>query len=239
LGKLQGEALLVSQKKSMVLVDFYNLELNLSKISEPNWRTPEADRPKIMSFFAKHAPEVLKFRTEAEIEVIPKPADAGLGTLGYFEFRRKQSWFDSDGFNFYADYKRIHELIDLYLEGKEIPENLDAWIRSLPSDVRIGAHRVDGKGGKVYAEHLVAIISTSSDPLKVQVALGKMRYQLWRDILSWLNGETEIRKCSAKDCEKIFIPTLRGKEQLFCSERCRNRIAQKRFREKRKITVFS
>jgi hypothetical protein len=226
-----------------ILTDFYNLDLDLADITEPNWRTPEADRYKIVEFFGKHAPEVLRYQTAGEIEAPQKPLGAEIiGTLGYFEYRRKQSWFEKDAFNFYVDYKRLRELVGFYFEAKlrgtkpnEIPNHIDAWIRSLPDDVRIRAHRMEGKDGKVsYAEHLVAITSTSSDPLKVQVALGKMRYQLCREIISLVNGETEIRKCEAYDCEKIFIPTLRGKEQLFCSERCRNRIAQKRLREKRK-----
>ena len=116
-----------------ILVDFYNLDLDTKNLSVFDWHTPEADREKILDFFEKHAKEVLRYQTAEEIEALKKSVNPPVmvGTLGHFELRRKQSWFDSNAINFYADYNRIHQLSDLYLEGKEIPKYIIAWIHSL------------------------------------------------------------------------------------------------------------
>lgn len=73
-----------------------------------------------------------------------------------------------------------------------------------------------------------------------EIILGNVEYNLFQEILSLWNGKIEIRKCSALDCENIYIPSHRGREQEFCSNRCLKRI---RKREKKnnlkKVAVLS
>jgi len=46
---------------------------------------------------------------------------------------------------------------------------------------------------------------------------------------------SELHQCEAEDCEEWFMPDPRGAEQRFCSEKCRNRIAVRRWREKKRV----
>jgi hypothetical protein len=222
----------------MVLVDFYNLELNLSKISEPNWRTPEADRPKIMAFFAKHAPEVLKYQTAAEIEAIPKPVNFHeiIGTLGGYELREKQNWFDSiDAVVFYRDSRLLREVVDTYLPEHKITKKLLEWVADLgekevvvkllkdkeeeriftieefPEEAEINLERY------TYLEELSPIIG------RWKILAGELIADLHNELLKFLNGEIEVRKCEADDCDKIFTPAPQGKKQRYCSSQCRKR----------------
>ena len=222
-----------------ILTDFYNLDLNLTGITEAGWRTPEVDREKIVDFFKEHASSVLKYRTAAEIEAPQKPLGAEMiGTLGYFEYRRKQSWFDSDAFNFYVnDYQWVQRIIDSYLEEKT-HEGTVAFITSLLQDVRMFTTIKSKKEGREYGSanapkpinyqdyswntRIGTITTTSSDSSKVQLNLGGLYFKLHNEFLSLLNGESEVRKCEANDCQLLFNPKF--KKQIYHSDRCRKRM---------------
>jgi len=236
-GRMEFERVVLMKS---VLVDFYNLWLNLDAVKEfevkrgeiQNWHTPEADRKKMLELFERHAPEILD---SAEI----------IGTLGYFEHRTKQSWFDFN-IDFYHDYEWVHRIIDSHLEEKTHDGTL-AFLNFLLRDVRMFTQITSKKDGRkygganapkqidrkdyVWGDRIGTIRTTSRDPSKVRLNLGGLRFKLRNEFLALLNDEIEVRKCDAEDCENIFIPTPRGKEQRYCSMRCRKRSYMREYRK--------
>jgi hypothetical protein len=246
LGNLHGESRVGFPKEIMVLVDFYNLKLNLSKISEPNWRTPEADRPKIMAFLAKHAPEVLKYRTAAEIEALPKPVEASefVGTLGAYEKVYGKSWFESeDARQFQWDYLRIRNLIDSYIAEKKSPKGpllllVSDFAKAFTPRLFVGNNETKEAVSLAmfpleeidFTRHI--ILRGQGVSGRWDLATSKIVVALYDELVGWLEGEIQLWRCEASDCNRIFHPAPQGSEQRFCSARCRNRMAKKRARKK-------
>jgi hypothetical protein len=218
----------------------------LSKISEPNWRTPETDRPKIMDFFAKHAPEVLKYRTAAEIEALAKPIDAidFSGTLGAFEKFNENSWFDSgEAKQFYWDYLRIRNLIDAYIAERKIPKGhllivTSNFARAFTPRLFVGNNETKEAVSLAmfpleeidFTRHI--ILRGQGVSGRWDLATSKIVVALYDELVGWLEGEIQLWRCEASDCNRIFHPAPQGSEQRFCSARCRNRMAKKRARKK-------
>jgi len=48
-----------------------------------------------------------------------------------------------------------------------------------------------------------------------------------RALYEWIvlvqSQQTEVKRCKAPKCNKLFIPDRRGKEQLYCSDTCKTR----------------
>jgi hypothetical protein len=237
-----------------IIIDFHNLNLNTSQLNHiKDWKTPEEDRPKILEFFEKHAPEVLKYQTAEEIENVLKEKTITdgleiLGTLGMYERQWKASWFETpNSYLFYGDYKLIRKVIDDYLSERKLSKG--AWARIIALGKAINPSLLIGN---IETKEVFSFENFPFDeidlnqytPLKARsvsgkwdLVVGQLIGSLYNELFELLIGKLKLNRCAADDCEKIFSPTPRGKEQLFCSERCRNRIAQKRLREKRRITV--
>lgn len=49
----------------------------------------------------------------------------------------------------------------------------------------------------------------------------------------------EVRACTSSDCNRLFLPTYRGKEQMFCSPKCATRERVRNFRARKKIVTAS
>lgn len=222
-----------------ILVDFYNFGLNFGLNLGNIWRAPKAeadrDREKIIQFFERHAPEVLRYRTAAEIGA-SKPSDGSeIGTLGMYEYEYRKSWFDSvDALQFYTDNQRLRELIDCYLKGLSFPKTLLAWVTDIAKAftplILIG----DNETKLVYSIDMLP--EEEIDLTKHTIIEGKSVKGLWNlavyDLVSDLYGDIigliveqkiKLRRCEAEDCNKIFVPTIYGSEQKYCSARCRNR----------------
>lgn len=231
-------------KQQSILVDLYNLKLT---------GNPKTDEPQILQFFEKDVPEVVRYKTAKEARrpdqlrtVPPKPAwsinQDAIGTLGAFEFLTGKSWFDSnETANFYGLYRLAHEVVDNYLEAKEIPRDFLAWVASLTSNIRINLtiEHTSGKRfgfsnapksvnpneysfGEIIVQHHSVTVGPSQE-VKAQLNLGGMKFRLFREILSLWNREIRIRKCTFEGgernppCNNVFI-TSRG--QRYCSKKC-------------------
>lgn len=49
-------------------------------------------------------------------------------------------------------------------------------------------------------------------------------------------GSIKVKRCKAGDCERIFIPYPNAPvEQKYCSEKCKNRIAKRRYRQRKEL----
>lgn len=142
-----------TNKSGSVLVDFYNLSLT---------GNARKDKPEILQFFERHAPEVVRqdiTNTISQGHTLsehPKPAtvlsikapDPSLfGTLGAFEYFQEKSWFDHpDTVNFYGLHKLVHRVVDNYLSNEDLPRDLFAWVGSLPENIYINLIAVSSEG---------------------------------------------------------------------------------------------
>ncbi len=224
-----------------ILTDFYYLELDLSAITESDWRspwrTPEADRPKILEFFEKHAPKVLKYQTAEEIKALPKPIDVieYSGTLGAYEEANKISWFDSkDAEQFHWDYLRIRNVIDGYLKGKIPTGHLVIWEKDFangttPTLLLANNETKEAISLQNFSDSeidLAKYIGVRGQRLRGRwdLATSKVGVGLYDELVSLLEGKIKIQRCAADDCNKIFSPAPQGSEQKFCSKKCKNRI---------------
>jgi len=219
------------------LTDFYNLGLNLKLNLGNIWRAKEAealsDREKIIQFFERHAPEVLRYRTAAEIEALPKPVDGLeiIGTFGAYEIYQRKSWFDSeDALQFYADNRQLRVLIDDYLKGLS-SKNLLAWVTDIAKAFTPSFLIGDNETKLVYSIDLFP--EEEIDLTKHTIIEGKAVKGLWNlavyDLVSDLYGDIigliveqkiKLRRCEASDCDKIFVPRAEGREQRFHSKTC-------------------
>jgi hypothetical protein len=221
-----------------ILVDFYNLELNLDAVKEfeyllkrgeiPNWQTPENDKKKIIAFLDQHA--------IAEI------------LLTAYQVEKKESWFDSlSAYQFYSEYRELRAIIDDFLSKKTITKD---GLREIDTLARNERTLKDNNSGELFTIDqfpnaeidfdkytLVEASAIKAWGLSVNEItrglINELVNQLQHEFFDMLKGKLELRRCDADDCNKIFTPTSRGKEQLFCSERCQNRIAQRRLRKKK------
>lgn len=217
-----------------ILTDLYNLELDLTGITEANWHTPEPDREKILDFFGKHAPEVLRYQTAAEIEALPKPVDGFevIGTLGMYEQYFQISWFDSmDAWQFYVDYRKLRELIDCYLNGQKFPKSLLAWVKSIAKTFTQSILIGDNESKLLYsigmfpAEEIdlakQTILEGKSAEGLWNLAVYKLIEDLYGDIIGLIvERKIFLRRCEASDCDKIFVPRAEGRPQTFHSKTC-------------------
>jgi hypothetical protein len=71
--------------------------------------------------------------------------------------------------------------------------------------------------------HEIATFENSSDR---QVAL------IAEALRAVILDKMEIKRCEADDCNQIFHPAPQGSEQKYCSVRCRDRIAKRKYRKK-------
>ena len=223
-----------------ILVDFYNLELDLAdfieKNWEPGWRVPKEERPKILEFFGKHAPKVLKYQTAEEIKALPKPIDVleYSGTLGAYEESHKISWFDSgDAEQFYWDYLRIRKIVNGYFIGKIPTGHLVIWEKDFangttPTLLLANNETKEAISLQNFSDSeidLAKYIGVRGQRLRGRwdLATSKVGVGLYDELVSLLEGEMKIQRCAAGDCNGIFTPTPQGKEQRYCSSQCRKR----------------
>jgi len=201
-----------------------------------NWRVPDEERPKILEFFEKHAPKVLKYQTAEEIKALPKPISVleYFGTLGAYEESNKISWFDStDAEQFYWDYLRIRKIVDGYFQKK------------IPTGHLVILEKNFAKGimptlllGNNETKEAISLQNFSDSEIDLDKYTGirgqrlrgrwglatvKIATGLYEGIVGLLEGEIKIQRCTASDCNGIFTPAPQGKEQRYCSSQCRKR----------------
>lgn len=221
-----------------ILTDFYNLQLSTpQEIREKysptlgTWHVTGKERKVILAFFAKHAPDVLKYETAEEIKALSTPIDAVeiIGTLGQYENDNNQSWFESDDARkFYDDYFCLRELIDCYLRDKIIPKYLTVWLnkvaRSFTQTIIIG----DNETKLVYSPGMFpsnevdltrhTILEGTSDKTDLYgLTLEQVRFDLFKVLLSLARHELKIDKC--QECKSLML--LNRTNKLRCSPKCR------------------
>jgi hypothetical protein len=200
-----------------------------------------------MDFFAKHAPEVLKYRTAAEIEALAKPIDAidFSGTLGAFEKFNENSWFDSgEAKQFYLDYLRIRNLIDGYLRERKIPTGhllifVKSFAKGFTPTVWVG---------NIETKEAISLTNFSDESIDLtkytvvrgqrvsgrwDLATSKMVADLYDEMVSLFEGPSSFRRCPA--CGALFIPlSKKGRKEVYHNKRCYWRENKRRYRSRKK-----
>lgn len=144
-----------------------------------------------------------------------------LGGVSHYELEKEPVIYPSIT-AFKKWYSQFYSIFEYWVKNKDLTDDQVEWIDKQVLDFTL-------KFRKTPLHFNLTLMQESQMIMKFIVTQ-------FAEFLA--KKESELRQCAASDCRKYFLPTPRGKEQLFCAERCRNRIAQKRLREKRKITVF-
>jgi len=120
----------------------------------------------------------------------------------------------------YAPQPIYRAIVDKAISGEEMTDDEIKHINQAIS------------GGEVYQQY-----SKEKERfiLKRRVYFGpfgiiKALYEFIYDIA---NQRVEIGRCAAKDCNKLFVPTPRGREQLYCRRACQVRA----YRHRKKTAV--
>lgn len=220
----------------------YNLNLT---------ENPEQDKAMIIEFFKKYDPETTKYLTAKDTEGITDALEM-MGSLGFFEKIIGKSWFQTDDVKeFYRLWHLVKELIDVYINDKPITQWQVIQIKMLLDHVKPSL-MIGNKDTRILTS--VGWIPQEIDPKKYKFMQGMsfdlsnlsgnnesgkgefiihisgLKYNLFKAILQFLNGETVIRKCLAEDCQRAFIPTTL--KQVYHSNICRARIGKRRERSK-------
>ena len=116
----------------------------------------------------------------------------------------------------------------------EIIEILDAW----------HTHTIRKKGiDKLLQKHRPTLVfcAVGGDELSAEefyhsrLENTDTQGLLFELIIKAMLEEKEIQKCAAEDCDKYFMPVGPNAWRMkYCSERCRLREAQKRYRQRKK-----
>lgn len=247
--------------KDNILVDIYNLELTENSEQDKDkiiafFRKYDPYLTKYLTAqdienISQHTTmigsdkEAIKVSTNAEVA----------GSLEWFEHYEGKSWFQTDEtWYFYELWRLAKDIIKAYINNKPITqwelmrtkklldgiipdlnlENKETGVRtgiySVPEEIEIKKYKfMQGIAYKLSESKLV------DGKSKSVLNLGIIKYKLFNEIISLLNGEIEIRKCAAEDCKKIFIPKIL--KQLYHSETCRARIAKRRERNKNSTMI--
>jgi len=230
-----------------VVCDFYNLELastqslNKKWLRDRCWPTPKEDKEKILAFFQEHAPSVLRYQKAEEIDALSKPIDAFeiTGTLGMYQYAHRKLWFKSnDARKFYFDYSRLRALADGYLQDFKVSKGVMSWVIKIAGTFSLSVLISDKQTGTQYSvstfpekqvdllQH--AILTGQSSAGLWNLATYELARELYKEIEGILKGITQIDRCYAGGCDKIFIPAPRGKEQRYCSNACKQRAYRER-----------
>ena len=143
--------------------------------------------------------------------------------------------------------EEFHSFIDKY-GGKLSQKERKAVLKSLENDYSFFKKIIDRAIEKVKPTEDDEKILRESFNLQPNLKWGKdkkfhLSYpffeDVWRKLLAkWIfyvwNGDIKVKRCEAEGCKRIFIPYPNAPvEQKYCSDKCKNRIAKRRYRKKK------
>lgn len=242
-----------AKNKDNILVDMYGLNLT---------ENPEQDRDIISEFLRKYAPAVARYLLDSDISGIT-PSYKGLDVRKYrilhpdgteyktFDEIRGESWFKSDVKDFYDLVTFTRKIIDLYFQNSILDIQDLQDIEKLLEDTESIRVLTDKNGVDVKIAQCGDKIDMSQFTFRqklnpifaryggkgIHLTLAELKFNLYNAIMQFVHGEVIIRKCHA-DCKNIYIPTPRGRNQEFCSDRCYKRTYTRARRKKIKESVF-
>lgn len=120
-----------------ILCDFYNLHLKSGRQDYLSSYPNQTEQKRMIAFFEHYCPEVLTYpdakSVEREIRSVKEmelTTDNEIGTLGWYEYEKKVSWFFSrDYLSFTDHWRNLRDLVDS-LFTHQINLDLLAWFRN-------------------------------------------------------------------------------------------------------------
>ena len=235
----------------------YELEKILTAARTFPKKSPNDSVPKIPSEILVEG-VVSTHRTEHAEELVEqrekqRRVNAWFKTKNFIKFveehGHKYSWFEShdDFLDFSKEYLHVRNFVDGYVKGK-IPPSEVIWLDESIQKYSKGLSQIRKVDGKRFRAGTVekpedesidpdnwdfAIDGSYSVPLiQHGILLGGIMFDVHMQLGDLLVKKFKIQRCEAEDCDEIFIPTPRGKEQRYCSMRCRKRSYGREYRKK-------
>ncbi len=179
-----------------IIVDFYNLPegVKINDIAAPN-------KVALFDFFETHAP--------------------GCVSQDVFD-----EWWDSaQAKSFFIDWHLVRRVVDNILNRGGITMDEFDWIKSLRIYDAAESFMVPPVAIKLNNPGETFIdLTTHRIELRFQslyhLEIASIYRALYNELLDLLMKQATIRRCAASDCEKIFTPSRRGREQEYHSRRC-------------------
>lgn len=219
-----------------IFLAFYNLRLQPKKPSQRDGlELSRRDCKKLRKFLEQYAPKVFHLKDKAEFDqfVAERKEWSDIfevwGTLGFYEYKNGVDWFhsnDLEGLLF--DYQKMEGLVEDLLQTQTLHVTHLSWLndlgkfqgRSLIALNRDGTpfdgERIDLKSHR--------IIESSGYLLDWHgIAISEIGTAIYESLSSLLRGEQPIKRCILPTCDRIFVPSERGRgaERIYCSVSCR------------------
>jgi hypothetical protein len=133
------------------------------------------------------------------------------------------SWIAIYTYNMLLDFK------------KEIPIQISQWARAVERWLAT-------KNITEFERHAISKVNITLSPRITghsidNILAGNIRDFAWLWIEELSKGRIDLYECGAPDCFKVYIKA--GGSQKYCSRRCKNRTAERRYRkeEKERLTL--
>lgn len=139
----------------------------------------------------------------------------------------------------YLNHYNLNLAVNLTWQS-DILEFLTLWYERKVAPLK-GETRYRSTGyNKWLSERLpyTEIVSLSRPDLSADLVIGLNNINLMGffaiEISEALKSGRQLKKCEAEDCDHFFIATRKGKEQRYCSTRCRKREYMREYYRSRK-----
>ncbi len=182
-------------------------------MSKKKSNNPLANQP----FFIQDA--YLDLNNEYEctdfLESVKEPAKQAFET--YFPELRDLKQFEPRLFARTNWQKDIQDFLNAWYKGDIVAREKDKWLNEQFPRKEIVSDNLSEIGEETF---MVGYVN-----------LNLMGF-LATEISEALNNGKKLRKCEALDCDRYFLPAPHGKEQRYCSMRCRKRAYMRKYRKK-------
>ena len=222
---------------------FYNLRLR-SKRSDrrDRFKLDPRDGRRLTRFLERYTPAVFRLTDKQAFDQFvaarEKRSDVVeiWGTLGYYEYKNGVNWFLSRDLEaFLADYRKTTGIIESYLDVQTVSIGALCWLNALGrlEGRSLIALRSDGSpfDGDCIDLNSHRIVESSGDLLDWHgIAISRIGAAIYKNLCRLLRGELTIKRCILPECDKIFVPSTRGRgsKRIYCSTSCRVRAYQNR-----------
>ncbi len=163
-----------------------------------------------------------------------------------------KDWWQEDYQSFINEYKHLRAFVDGYIEGEIQRTDLE-WLDEAIGNITRKLYyfyNAEPKiplpvgpffstipvGKKFNLKHFTFFTNPKYSAL--QTPTKKMFSKVYLELTDILENPQTIRQCKAPKtqkssaCQNIFIPYEKGKEQLYCSPKCTNRVRRRKYYKK-------
>jgi len=142
-------------------------------------------------------------------------------------------WWTGEILDFFGDWITLKRIIDTVIDQGGIFAGDLEWVNEVGRSVY--SELVPAKTKAISILHpaeakkrLIKLEDISPKTLRPRSKIepiNRLYRELYLELVDLLLRKFELRRCAAPDCDRVFI--ARGKKKRYCSELCRNRMAQR------------